>query len=54
MIRSVKVQCVHRHRFESWGHASHAIGDWFQFYNQNRPHQALAMRTPNQAFKLAA
>jgi putative transposase len=54
LIRSLKEQCVHRHRFESLAHASRVIGDWIQFYNHRRPHQALAMRTPNQAFKLAA
>ncbi len=54
LIRSLKEQCVHRHRFESLAHASRAIGDWIQFYIHKRPHQALAMRTPAEAFKLAA
>ena len=54
LIRSLKEQCVHRHRFESLAHASRAIGDWIQVYNHKRPHQALAMRTPNEPFKLAA
>jgi putative transposase len=30
------------------------IGDWIQFYNHQRPHQALGMRTPAQAHGLAA
>jgi transposase InsO family protein len=30
------------------------IGDWISFYNNRRPHQALAMRTPAEAFRLAA
>lgn len=54
LIRSLKEQCVHRQRFESLAHATRAIGDWSQFYNHKRPHQALAMRTPNEAFKLVA
>jgi putative transposase len=54
LIRSLKEQCVHRHRFESLAHASRVIGDWIQFYNHRRPHQALAMRTPAEAFRLAA
>jgi len=54
LIRSLKEQCVHRHRFESLAHTNRKIGDWIQFYNHKRPHQALAMRTPNEAFKLAA
>ena len=54
LIRSLKEQCVHRQRFESLSHASRAIGDWITFYNTRRPHQALAMKTPNEAFRLAA
>lgn len=54
LIRSLKEQCVHRQRFESLAHASRAIGDWIQFYNHKRPHQALDMKTPTEAFNLAA
>jgi putative transposase len=53
-IRTLKEQCVHRHRFESIQHAARVIGDWIGFYNNRRPHQALAMRTPAEAFRLAA
>ena len=35
-------------------HASRVIGDWIGFYNHRRPHQALNMRTPAEAFALAA
>jgi putative transposase len=54
VIRTLKEQCTHRHRFESIQHATRVIGDWISFYNNRRPHQALAMRTPAEAFKLAA
>lgn len=54
VIRSLKEQCVHRHRFESLQHASRLIGDWIGFYNHQRPHQALNMKTPAEAFALAA
>jgi putative transposase len=54
LIRSLKEQCIHRHRFESQQHAMRVIGDWVQFYNNRRPHQALGMRTPAQAYALAA
>lgn len=54
LIRSIKEQCVHRHRFESIQHANRVIGDWISFYNNRRPHQALKMRTPADTFKLAA
>lgn len=54
VIRTLKEQCVHRHRFESLQHATRVIGDWIQFYNHLRPHQALNMKTPAEAFALAA
>ena len=54
VIRTLKEQCVHRHRFESIQHATRVIGDWIGFYNNRRPHQALAIRTPAEALKLAA
>jgi putative transposase len=45
---------VHRHRFETLQHASRVIGDWIGFYNTRRPHQALGMKTPTEAYALAA
>jgi len=54
VIRTLKEQCVHRHRFETLQHASRVIGDWINFYNNSRPHQSLEMKTPAEAFKLAA
>jgi putative transposase len=50
VIRTLKEQCVHRTRFESLQHASRAIGDWINFYNNQRPHQALEMATPKQTY----
>ncbi|WP_420022712.1 IS3 family transposase [Cereibacter azotoformans] len=54
VIRTLKEQCVHRQRFDSLQHAARAIGDWIAFYNHRRPHQALDMKTPAEAFALAA
>jgi putative transposase len=54
LIRTLKEQCVHRHRFETLQHASRVIADWISFYNNRRPHQALGMKTPAKAFALAA
>lgn len=54
VIRTLKEQCVHRQRFETLQHASRVIGDWIGFYNTRRPHQALGMKTPAEAFALAA
>ena len=38
VIRTLKDQCVHRHRFETLQHASRVIADWIGFYNHRRPH----------------
>ena len=54
LIRTLKEQCAHRHRFETLQHASRVIGDWINFYNTRRPHQALIMKTPAEVFALAA
>ena len=54
VIRTLKEQCAHRHRFETQQHAMRVIGDWISFYNHRRPHQALGMKTPAQAYALAA
>lgn len=54
MIRTLKAQCVHRHRFESLQHASRVVSDWICWYNTRRPHQALGMKTPAEAYTLAA
>ena len=52
VIRTIKEQCVHRQRFETVQHAARVLGDWIGFYNHRRPHQALKMKTPNQAFEM--
>ena len=54
VIRTLKDQCVHCHRFESLQHASRVIADWIGFYNNQRPHQALGMKTPAKTYALAA
>ena len=54
VIRTLKETCIHRHRLETLQNARRAIGVWIQFYNHQRPHQALGMKTPNEVFKLAA
>lgn len=47
-------QCVHRQRFDSTQHEARVILDWISFYSDRRSHRALAMRTPAEAFRLAA
>lgn len=53
VIRTLKEQCARRHRFESLTHAMRTIGDGFYFYHQ-RPHHALKMSTPAEAYALVA
>ncbi|MBI1751213.1 MAG: transposase, partial [Acidobacteria bacterium] len=33
-------------------HASRVVSDWIHFYNHQRPHQALGMKTPRQTYLL--
>jgi len=54
VIRTLKDQWVHRHRFDTMQHASRVIGGWIRFYNHQRPQQALGMRTPAEVYALAA
>jgi len=54
VIRSLKEQCMLRHRFETLQHASRVISNWIAFYNHRRPHQAMKMKTPAEALALAA
>lgn len=54
LIRTLKEQCVHRHRFENQRHAMRVLSDWIQFYNHRRPHQALGMKTPAEVYASAA
>jgi putative transposase len=54
VIRTIKEQYIHRQRFNSIQHATRDIGDWIGFYNTRHPQQALNMRTPAEAFALAA
>ena len=54
VIRPLKEQCMHRHRFETQQHAARVIGRWIRFYNTRSPHQALGMKSPAMAYALAA
>lgn len=54
LIRTIKEQCIWMHNFESLSEARSAIGKWIDFYNTERPHQALKMKTPAEAYALAA
>ena len=54
LIRTIKEQCIYHHRFENIRNAERIIADWIRFYNEERPHQSLGMKSPSESFKLAA
>lgn len=47
-FRSFKEECVWQHQFQSFMQARVVIGQWIQWYNEGRPHQALGYRSPRQ------
>jgi putative transposase len=49
--RSLKYECVYLHAFDSPREAKDRIGAWMRYYNQERPHSALADRTPDEAYR---
>jgi putative transposase len=44
--RSVKWECVYLRELETGSHARQALGDWFRFCNEQRPHTAFDGRRP--------
>ena len=54
LFRTMKEQCIWLHNFKSIEEAQTVIGQWVSWYNTQRPHQALKMKTPEQAYQLAA
>ncbi|MEA1939033.1 MAG: integrase core domain-containing protein [Pseudomonadota bacterium] len=45
-LTGVHIEVVYLHELTDGFHADRIIGDWFAFYNDERPHTALAGRTP--------
>ncbi len=48
--RSLKYEEVYLKAYENAAEAKRGIGDYFQFYNQERPHYALARFTPDEVY----
>lgn len=48
--RSVKYEHVYLHAYESVTEAREQLAGYFEFYNSQRPHSALAARTPDAAY----
>jgi putative transposase len=53
VIRTLKEQCVQRHRFETLQQAARVIGVWISFYNHRPSQQTLNIETTDEAFILA-
>ena len=51
--RTVKYEEVYLKAYASGGEARRELGAYFQFYNDQRPHQALGYRTPGEVFSEA-
>ena len=49
--RSLKYEAVYLHDLEDGFKAQRVIGEWMEFYNEQRPHSALAGRTPEEAYR---
>ena len=47
-FRSLKEECVWQHNFASFGEARTALTRWIEWYNAERPHQALGYHSPRQ------
>jgi len=52
--RSLKYECVFLNAFETGSEARAGIGRWIGYYNADRPHSALAGRTPDEAYAIEA
>jgi putative transposase len=48
--RSIKYECIYIRSLSSVAEARAAIEDYFKFYNNQRPHQALGYKTPAEVY----
>jgi putative transposase len=52
--RSLKYECVFLNAFETGSEAQSGIDRWIKYYNSDRPHSALAGRTPDEVYATQA
>ena len=50
--RSLKYEEVYLKAYETVAEARRGIGLWFEFYNSQRPHQALDRMPPDEVYTL--
>lgn len=48
--RSLKYECIYLHAFETGSELRAGLTRWIGYYNGQRPHSALAGRTPDEAY----
>jgi putative transposase len=48
--RSIKYEAVYLHSFDTMAQARQAIGNYIEFYNNERPHQSLQYKTPHAVY----
>ena len=48
--RSIKYELIYLTAFEDGHHLNQEVTRWFDWYNQERPHQALDYRTPEEVY----
>jgi putative transposase len=53
VIRTLKQQRTHRHRFETQQDVTGVIGEWIRLYNTRRSHQVLGIKKPSTTYGLA-
>ncbi len=51
--RSLKAEVLRGRTFDSLAHAQEAMLCWREIYNNQRPHEALAMQTPAQRYRMS-
>jgi len=51
--RTLKVEVLREHHFETYNQCQYAFDDWREIYNCERPHQALGMVTPVTRYKVS-
>jgi putative transposase len=49
--RSLKYEKIYLMELTTVPEAKEVIGEWFQFYNEGRPHQALGYKTPGEVYR---
>ena len=48
--RGIQNECVYLHAFETGSELRAGLTRWIGYYNGQRPHSALAGRTPDEAY----